>query len=77
MFFFSLFGLLIGDQFRPFWSELGYGLCSSLELGMVFLEELATSLSFGEETISLLMFTQLPDCVKPFKVTLKFSFKAQ
>ena len=34
--FFSLFGLLVGDQFRPFWSELGYGLCSSLELGMVF-----------------------------------------
>ena len=42
-----------------------------------FLEELATSSSLGEETISLLMFTQLPDCVKPFKVTLKFSFKAQ
>ena len=30
---------------------------SSLELGMFFLEELATSSSFGDKTISLLMFT--------------------
>ena len=31
---------------------------SSLELGMFFLEELATSLSFGDKIIPLLMFTR-------------------
>ena len=76
--FFSLFVLPIGYQFRLFWSEIGYCLCSSLELGKVFRRiSYFFDSSLGEETISLLMFTQLPDCVKPFKVTLKFSFKAQ
>ena len=37
-----------------FWTRVWF-VHSSLELGM-FLEELATSLSFGDKTISLLMF---------------------
>ena len=47
----------IGYQFRPSWSEIGYGLCTLVLNWEVFLEELATSSSFGDKTISLLMFT--------------------
>ena len=43
----------IGDQFRPFWSEIGYGLCTLVLNWVRFLEELATSSSFGNESISL------------------------
>ena len=50
--FFWLFWSEIGYQFRPFRSEIGYGLA-----WVCFLEELATSSSFGDKTISLLMFT--------------------
>ena len=47
----------IGYKFRPFWSEIGCGLCT-LDLNWIcFLEELAGSSSFGDKTISLLMFT--------------------
>ena len=47
----------IGYQFRPFWSEIGCGLYT-LDLNWIcFLEELAGSSSFGDKTISLLMFT--------------------
>ena len=47
----------------PFWSEKGYGLCTLVLncIGYVFLEE-ATSSSFGDNTISLSMFTS-PVCV--------------
>ena len=46
-----------GYQFRPFWYEIGCGLCT-LDLNWIcFLEELAGSSSFGDKTISLLMFT--------------------
>ena len=51
-FFFSRFGLN-----RPFWSETGYGLFPLVLNWVRFLEELATSSSFGYKTISLLMFT--------------------
>ena len=54
--FFSRFGLL-GYQFRPFWPEIGYGLCTLVLNWARFLEELATSSSFGDKTISLLLFT--------------------
>ena len=47
----------IGYQFRPFWSEIGYRLCTLFLNLVCFLEELATSSSFGNKTISLLMFT--------------------
>ena len=47
----------IGYQFRPSCSEIGYGLCTLVFNWEVFLEELATSSSFGDKTISLLMFT--------------------
>ena len=47
----------IGYQFRPFWPEIGYGLCTLVLNWVCFLEELATSSSFGNKTISLLMFT--------------------
>ena len=43
--------------FQPFWSEIGYGLCTLVLNWVCFLEELATSSSFGDKTISLLMFT--------------------
>ena len=47
----------IGCQFRSFWSEIGCGLCT-LDLNWIcFFKELATSSSFGDKTISLLMFT--------------------
>ena len=49
--FFSRFGLN-----RPFWSETRYGLCPLVLNRVCFLEEFATS-SFGDKTISLLMFT--------------------
>ena len=55
--FFSRFGLRsIGYQFRPFWAETGYGLCTLVLNWVCFLEE-ATSSSFGDKTISPLMFT--------------------
>ena len=38
-------------------SEIGYGLCTLVFNWEVFLEELATSSSFGDKTVSLLMFT--------------------
>ena len=44
----------IGYQFRPFWTEIGYGLCTLVLNWVCFLEELATSLSFGDKTVSLL-----------------------
>ena len=47
----------IGYQFRPFWSEIGYGLCTLVLNWVCFLEELATSSSFGDKTFPLLMFT--------------------
>ena len=60
-FFFQPFWFEMGHQFRPFWSETGYGLCllvlNWVCLLVCFLEELATSSSFGDKTISLLMFT--------------------
>ena len=43
--------------FYPFWSEIGYGLCTLVLNWVRFSEELATSSSFGDKTISLLMFT--------------------
>ena len=36
---------------------MGYGLCTLVLNWVCFLEELATSSSFGGKTISLLMFT--------------------
>ena len=55
----------IGYQFRTFWSETGYGLCTLVlnwvccleEAGADRLLEEATSLSFGDKTISFLMLT--------------------
>ena len=41
----------------PFWYEVGYGLCTLVLNWVCFLEGLATSSSFGNKTISLLMFT--------------------
>ena len=46
-----------GYQVRPFWSEREYGLLNLVLNWVCFLEELATSWSFGDKTISLLMFT--------------------
>ena len=43
--------------FSAVWSEIGYGLCTLVLNWVCFLEKLATSLSFGDKTISLLMFT--------------------
>ena len=54
--FFSHFGGEIEYQFRPFWSAIGYGLCTLVLNWVCFLKELATSSSFGDKTISLLMF---------------------
>ena len=54
--FFKLFWFEIGYQFRPFWSETGYGLCLLVLNWVCFLKELATSSSFGDETISLLIY---------------------
>ena len=56
-FFLKPFWFEIGYQFRPFWSETGYGLCLLVLNWVCFLEELATSSSFGDKTISFLMFT--------------------
>ena len=52
--FFKLFWSEIGYQFRPFWSEIGYGLCTLVLNWVCFLEK-ATSSSFGDKAISLLM----------------------
>ena len=46
-----------GIVFQPFWSEIGYGLCTLVLSWVCYLEELATSSSFGDKTVSLLMFT--------------------
>ena len=46
----------IGYQFRPFWPEIGYGLCTLVVNWICFWEELATSSSLGDKTISLLKF---------------------
>ena len=46
-----------GLVFQPFWAEIGYGLCTLVLNWVCFLEELATSSSFGNKTISHLMFT--------------------
>ena len=46
-----------GYQSRLFWSEIGYGLCTLVLNWICFLEELATSSSFGYKIVSLLMFT--------------------
>ena len=43
-------------QFPPIWSEIGYGFCCLVLNWVCFLEE-ATSSSFGDKTISHLMFT--------------------
>ena len=51
--FYRLFLSEIGYQFRPFWSEIGYGLCTLVLNEVCFLEEVATSSSFGNKTISL------------------------
>ena len=45
----------VGYQFRPFWSEIGFGLCTLVLNWVCFLEE-TTSSSFGDRTISLFMF---------------------
>ena len=37
--------------FQPFWSEMGYGLCTLVLNWVCFFEE-ATSSSFGDKTIS-------------------------
>ena len=55
-FVFLHFWFDIGYQFRPFWSEIGFGLCTLVLNWVCFLEE-ATSSSFGDRTISLFMFT--------------------
>ena len=44
-------------QSRPVWSEIGHGLCTLVLNWICFLEELATSSSFGDKIVSLLMFT--------------------
>ena len=49
--FFSSFG-----QFWPFWSEIGYGMCSLVLNGAYVLEE-ATSSALDNKIISLLIFT--------------------
>ena len=54
---FSAFWSEIGYQFPPFWSEIGYGLCTLVLNWVCFLEQLPTSSSFGDKTISFLMFT--------------------
>ena len=54
---FLLFWSEIGYQFRPFWSEIGYGLCTLVLNWVCFLEELATSSSFGDKTTFLFLFT--------------------
>ena len=46
-----------GYQFQPFWSKIGYGLCTLVLNWICFLEELATSSSFRDKNVSLLMFT--------------------
>ena len=53
---FWLFRSEMGYQFQPFLSEIGYSLCTQVLNWVCFLEE-ATSSSFGNKTISLLMFT--------------------
>ena len=50
--FFQPFWSEIGYQFRPSWSEIGYGLCILVLNWVCFFEELATSSSFGDKTIS-------------------------
>ena len=40
-----------GYQSRPFWSEIGYGLCTLVLNWICFLEELATSSSFGDKIV--------------------------
>ena len=55
----------IGYHFRPFWSQIGYGLCTLVLNRVYLLEELATSSSFGNETISLVMFTPTTVYVPP------------
>ena len=58
--FFSCFGRSeIGHQCRPFWSEIGYGLCTLVLNWVCFLEELATYSSFGDKIISLSVFTPI------------------
>ena len=56
VFFLKPFWSEIGYQFRPFWSETGYGLCLLVLNWVCFFKELATSSSFGDKAISLLMF---------------------
>ena len=48
---------LKGMVFQPFWSEIEYGLCTLVLNWVCFLEELATSSSSDDKTISHLMFT--------------------
>ena len=55
--FFQPFWSEIGYQLLPLWSEIGYGLCTLVLNWVFFLAQLATSSSFGDKTISLLMFT--------------------
>ena len=54
---FQTFWYEIAYQFRPFWSEIGYRLCTLVLNWVCFLEELPTSLSFGDSNVSLLIFT--------------------
>ena len=67
--FFQPFWFEIGYQFRPFWSETRYDLCLLVLNWVCFftglLEELATSSSFGDKTISLLMFYTLTTVYAP------------
>ena len=54
---FQPFWSAIGYQFRPISSGTGHDLCTLVLKWVCFLEELATSSSFGDKNISLLMFT--------------------
>ena len=56
---YGFLAVLVGNtvSFRPFWSEIGYGLCTLVLNWVCLLEELATSSLFDDKTISHLMFT--------------------
>ena len=47
---YGFLAVLVGNtvSFRPFWSEIGYGLCTLVLNWVCLLEELATSSSFDD-----------------------------
>ena len=62
--FFKLFWSEIWYQFQPFWSEKGQCLCTLVLNWVCFLEELATSSSFGDENFCVFfihMYSLLPE----------------